>query len=304
VVLRHQLKVLRRQVRRPKFRPFDPVSSPPRLTRFRGTGGPPSSSRPRRCSGGTANSSGGSGPTATRASLDVLGSIQTSRHSCSASLGRTRGGVTFGSKENCGRSASGWARRPSEGFFVLTDSAPLLGARAPPGLSSGPGTRRPGHRLLHRGDDPAEDSLRPILHRSSHPTGPSRRRHNPSRLRMGHPAGQEPGHRGCAPDCEPPHPRSGLEVLRAVRRGLPHGRSRRRPDSVPGSSGQRLRRERWVRSVRAECLDWTLVRGRQHLERVLRTYTSHYNRGRPHRGLGLDTPGRRPPRSRRAPHYR
>jgi len=48
--------------------------------------------------------------------------------------------------------------------------------------------------------------------------------------------------------------------------------------------------EGWVRTVRAECLDWTLVRGRRHLERVLRTYTSHYNRGRPHRGLDLDTP--------------
>jgi putative transposase len=56
--------------------------------------------------------------------------------------------------------------------------------------------------------------------------------------------------------------------------------------------------ERWVRSVRAECLDWTLVRGRRHLERVLRTYTSHYNRGRPHRGLDLDTPdGGHPVRS-------
>ena len=27
--------------------------------------------------------------------------------------------------------------------------------------------------------------------------------------------------------------------------------------------------ERWVRTVRAECLDWTLVLGRRHLERVL-----------------------------------
>jgi putative transposase len=48
--------------------------------------------------------------------------------------------------------------------------------------------------------------------------------------------------------------------------------------------------ERWVRTVRAECLDWTLVSGRRHLEQVLRTYTAHYNSGRPHRGLHLDTP--------------
>jgi putative transposase len=48
--------------------------------------------------------------------------------------------------------------------------------------------------------------------------------------------------------------------------------------------------ERWVRTVRAECLDWILVLGRRHLERVLRTYVGHYNRERPHRGLGLELP--------------
>jgi putative transposase len=48
--------------------------------------------------------------------------------------------------------------------------------------------------------------------------------------------------------------------------------------------------ERWVRTVRRECLDWTLVRGRRHLERVLCTYAEHYNAARPHRGLDLATP--------------
>jgi transposase InsO family protein len=48
--------------------------------------------------------------------------------------------------------------------------------------------------------------------------------------------------------------------------------------------------ERWVRTVRAECLDWTLVLGRRHLERVLRAYVEHYNGARPHRGLDLATP--------------
>jgi putative transposase len=43
--------------------------------------------------------------------------------------------------------------------------------------------------------------------------------------------------------------------------------------------------ERWVRTVRAECLDWMLVLGRRHLERVLGVYVQHYNRERPHRGL-------------------
>ena len=50
--------------------------------------------------------------------------------------------------------------------------------------------------------------------------------------------------------------------------------------------------ERFVRSVRAECLDWLLILGRRHLERVLRAYTVHYNRERPHRGLALQPPER------------
>ena len=48
--------------------------------------------------------------------------------------------------------------------------------------------------------------------------------------------------------------------------------------------------ERWVRTVRAECLDWTLVFGRRHLEEILRTYVAHYNARRLHRGLGLRVP--------------
>src|SRR5216684_3163966 len=48
--------------------------------------------------------------------------------------------------------------------------------------------------------------------------------------------------------------------------------------------------ERFVRTVRAECLDWLLILGRRHLETVLRIYTAHYNRERPHRGLALLTP--------------
>ncbi len=48
--------------------------------------------------------------------------------------------------------------------------------------------------------------------------------------------------------------------------------------------------ERWVLTVRSECLDWILIRSRRHLERVLRDYVKHYARARPHRGLDLKTP--------------
>jgi putative transposase len=48
--------------------------------------------------------------------------------------------------------------------------------------------------------------------------------------------------------------------------------------------------ERFVRTVRAECLDWLLILNRRHLERVLRVYVDHYNRERPHRALELRPP--------------
>ena len=48
--------------------------------------------------------------------------------------------------------------------------------------------------------------------------------------------------------------------------------------------------ERWVRTVRTECLDWLLIVGQGHLERVLREYVRHYNGQRPHRGINLQVP--------------
>ena len=51
--------------------------------------------------------------------------------------------------------------------------------------------------------------------------------------------------------------------------------------------------ERWVGSARRECLDWLIVSGRHHLERVLDEYVDHYNNERPHRGLQLHPPNGR-----------
>ena len=48
--------------------------------------------------------------------------------------------------------------------------------------------------------------------------------------------------------------------------------------------------ERVIETMRAECVDWTLILGRGHLDRTLRTYAEHYNRGRPHRALALASP--------------
>jgi putative transposase len=87
-------------------------------------------------------------------------------------------------------------------------------------------------------------------------------------------------------------------------------------DDVFGSEGGQVLRtpirapranahaERWVQTVRAECLDWTLVVGRRHLLRLLRVYVRHYNQQRPHRSLALAVPEQReqrpPPANPRA----
>jgi putative transposase len=48
--------------------------------------------------------------------------------------------------------------------------------------------------------------------------------------------------------------------------------------------------ERFVRTVRSECLDWLLILNDQHLERVLAVFVEYYNGHRPHRALALTPP--------------
>jgi hypothetical protein len=57
--------------------------------------------------------------------------------------------------------------------------------------------------------------------------------------------------------------------------------------------------ERWVGTVRRECLDRLLIVGQRHLEWVLREYADHDNTARAHQALGLKAPlpHRRPSRS-------
>ena len=48
--------------------------------------------------------------------------------------------------------------------------------------------------------------------------------------------------------------------------------------------------ERFLGSVRRECLDHVLLLTEAHLRRVLREYVAYFNRARPHQGLGQGVP--------------
>jgi transposase InsO family protein len=58
----------------------------------------------------------------------------------------------------------------------------------------------------------------------------------------------------------------------------------------------RAHAERWIGTVRRECLDRLLIVGRRHLQHVLASYVLHYNEHRPHRSLEQRPPSTDPPR--------
>ena len=48
--------------------------------------------------------------------------------------------------------------------------------------------------------------------------------------------------------------------------------------------------ERFLGSVRRECLDHVLVLSENHLRRILRVYVAYFNEVRPHQGMGQQVP--------------
>jgi putative transposase len=60
----------------------------------------------------------------------------------------------------------------------------------------------------------------------------------------------------------------------------------------PQASRANAHAERWVGTVRRECLDRMLIAGEHHLRNILAAYVAHYNQHRPYRAFQ-----QRPPES-------
>jgi len=69
------------------------------------------------------------------------------------------------------------------------------------------------------------------------------------------------------------------------------GRDLTRWDDVPWQGTLNSICERYLGSVRRECLDHVIILGRRHLKQVLEEFSLHYfNTSRPHQGIGQRVP--------------
>jgi transposase InsO family protein len=58
----------------------------------------------------------------------------------------------------------------------------------------------------------------------------------------------------------------------------------------PRSPNLQAHVERWIQSLRVECLDRILALGEPHLNQRVREYVAHFNTERPHQSLGNRLP--------------
>ena len=135
--------------------------------------------------------------------------------------------------------------------------------------------------------------VRAVLHRNRQSSRVPGRLHGASRRRMGDAAGAArrmdalPGRPSPIRD----HDRKFTSRFDVVFEAQ-GTRIVRTPIQVPEANGIA---ERFVRTVRSECLDWLLILNAGDLMRTLTVFIDHYNGCRPHRSLGLKPPNGRTP---------
>lgn len=64
--------------------------------------------------------------------------------------------------------------------------------------------------------------------------------------------------------------------------------------TTPYSPNLNAYAERFIRSIRQECLDWFVIFSERQLRNILKSYMEYYNKYRPHQGLGAIPEGREP----------
>jgi len=110
-------------------------------------------------------------------------------------------------------------------------------------------------------------------------------------------AGPQPTHGSRRPrrSDSVPDPRPGQQVHHRLRRRLHRRQHLHHPHPGTGARANAIA-ERFIGTLRRECLDHLLITGPRHLAAVLREYTQHYNAHRPHRSLHQRPPegGSRP----------
>ena len=203
------------------------------------------------------------------------------------SRGRTRAGATGGSRASWSGSGSSSPRARSGRSCreAGIEPAPKRLEHELGRVPAPAGGEHPRVRLPHRRHALPEALLRLVLHRARDPPRPPRRDHDQPGRPLGDPAGAQPAdaarRRGCRSrgfsirDRDGKFTRDFDEVFRSE--GI---RVIKAPVRAPKA---RAHAERWVGSVRRECLDRLLIVGRRHLQHVLATYVRHYNEHRPHR---------------------
>jgi putative transposase len=255
VVLRHELTVLRRQVQCPQLNSADRAFWPQRVGDCPDRNGNRSWCRRRRCCAGT----GGLSPAAGHTTVDaaVLRSTPRSARWCFDSLERTRAGAISGSPA---KSTGLGLRVSATTVRKILHQAGLGPAGSRGGLSWRVFLRQQAQSMLAVDFFTVETiSLQRIYVLFFIELG-SRRVHVA----------------GCT--ATP----TGAWVTQQARQFA--WTLQEQPPRANAIA------ERFVRTVRAECLDWLLIVNRRHLERVLRVYVAHYNGHRTHRSLHLRPP--------------
>src|SRR5664280_1604218 len=253
-------------------------SWPPQAGSSHVTAGSPFSSPRRPSSVGTASSCAGSGPTAGSVAQAGHRSTRKSMRSSSGSPGRTPDGVACGSRASSASSASGWLRRRSGPCSGRLASVLPRGGRARPGPQF---LRAQAHGIIACDFFTVEPAWLRTLYVLAFIELGSRRIHlSPA---TAHPDSawvtqqarnlamalddRSPAIRFLIRDRDTKFSRSFDHVIRSE-----GARVIVTPIQVPNANAHA---ERVIETIRTECLDWTLILGRRHLDRTLRTYVEH-----------------------------